>query len=669
MNKRKLLALLLSAMILISILAACGGTETKNESPPPLENNATDSTDTTDTTPPATNTSPQQPGGQQPGGQQTEETDNAPPSTDNSGAPANINSKVPRDTFIVGTPAMNGDFIPGFGNSAYDKSIKVLTNGFYETYWETPDGQLALNPTVVKDEQISFDADGNKTYTFTIWDDLKWNNGETIYAKDYVATYLFFDSPEYAAVGAVFELEGIIGTFEYLEGDAEYYAGVKLIDDFTFSLTVSADELPYFWESAFVTTAPYGPICLKTYSPGNDIISDENGSRFVNDIAADCERIAAGERYAPTVTCGPYKFISFDGSTVTMQRNQFYKSDQTGNKPVFEWVIQKEVPTETDVDMVLSGDIDFRAGNVEGNKIEAAIASENGSYTTYLRAGYGLLAFACNFGPTADVNVRWAIASIIDRNTIINNVLGGYGGTVDASYGMAQWTYQLKRREIAAQLTPIAFNLDKANDLLDLSDYKYEADGTTPFDRTKAGPDGSYMRYNSNGEMLVIHHLSASPTVGGAIESETIKNAPLVGMKYEVTHGEFNDLLNNYYYGADMGDDQYFHSFNLAVDFTSVDDKYWSSHSDVANTWMNPTPIIDDEIDRLTEEMRRLDGSETEKYADLWLQYQVRWQQILPQLPLYSNQYYDIYNTVVVDVPTSPYANYDNVICQITKWP
>ena len=654
MKIRKILALLLSAVLMLGILAACGPQETTNTTGP---------SDTgTSSAPPPPPSSPS-PSGQLPG--TTPTPTDAPPETTT--APLNFNTKVPRDTFMVGTPEMNGDFIFGWGNSSYDLYIKTLTGGYYNLYYGTPEGQIALNPTVVKDVSTSLDADGNKTYTFVIHDDLKWNNGNPITAKDYVACILVYESPSFLAAGASSEYGlGLLGNGAYQTGESNVHAGVRLISDYSFSLTIDAEELPYFWETAFVSSPP---IPMAKWLPGLTIINEPGGSRLSGNPGNLILRVSETERFAPTVSCGPYMFISFDGSTVTLQRNPYFKGDPNGNLPEFEWVIQTTVNSEVDVDLVIGGDLDMVGGVIEGPKIEAARASEFAVDHSYLRAGYGFLGFQVDFPPVDDANVRWAIACMIDRNTIIDHVLGGYGGLVDGAFGMAQWTYQARRRELQQRLQPIAFNLDKANDFLDQSIWIYEADGVTPFDRTKVNAEGTYMRHNSNREMLVIHHISGSPSVGGAIESETLKNSPLIGMKYEITMSDFGTLLDHWYDGASMGADRYYHAFNLATNFSVTDDKYVSWHSDFADIWWNANNMRDDEIDRLSIELRRVDPTDTEKFADIWVDFLVRLQSLMPEIPLYSNEYFDIHNSVVIGLTTSPYANYCDVICDIHKWP
>jgi len=577
------------------------------------------------------------------------------------------NTKNPRDTLVVGTPEMNGDFIGGFGNSSYDLYIKTLTGGYADTYYQTAEGKLEMNPSIVKKEEISYDDAGNKTYTFTLHEDIKWSDGTTITAKEYVAAILMAASPAWVSVGASTSMgEGIVGYSAYYSGETNVFEGVKLLGDYQFSMEIDVAELPYFYETAYVAA---GPVCMATYFPAIDVVSDDNGASFTGDILADCQRIAETERFKPDVVCGPYKFVSFENQTVTLERNDFFKGDWNGDKPKFKYIIQKAVNQDTNVDQILSGDIDLYCGVIEGAKIEKAKADPYGTMNEYLRAGYGMLAMACDWGVTADPNVRWAIGLLIDRTAVIDYVLEGYGGTVDGCYGMAQWTFEAKEKELKEQMIPISFNLEEANEYLDKSEWKFEKDGKTPFDSTKAAADGSYMRYNANGELLTVNHLGTSENdVTDIIEIQYTKNAPLAGMKFNVTKGDFNMLLDNYYYGYDLGADRYFNTFNLASNFTAVDDKYMSWHSDWLGSWYNSNQLSDPEIDRLTMEMRRLDPSQDKEYANLWLQFQVRWQQLLPNLPLYSNQYFDIFNSVLKSCPTSPYANYCDVICQMEKY-
>ena len=575
------------------------------------------------------------------------------------------------DTLIVGTPSMNGDFIEDFGNSSYDLSIKVLTDGYYYTVHQTDAGELAISDkNVVESYETTENEDGSKTYTFTIFDDLKWNNGDPITASDYVASILWRSSPEWAELGGSYtNQEKLVGYASYFAGETDTFAGVKLVDDYTFSLTIDAQYLPYFYELSAVNAKP---IYLAGWAPDATVESDDNGSKLVfasGDLKTAAEEIANNERFAPTVTSGPYKFVSFENQIVTMEMNENFKCDYNGDTPKMKYVVQEYVNTDTDVDQVIAGQVDLVTGIIEGSKIDAAKASDTTELNSYLRSGYGMITFACDFAPTDDANVRWALACLIDRSAVLDYVLGGYGGTVDSVYGMAQWTYQEKQAELAEKLKPLTFNVQTANEYLDQTEWKYESDGVTPFDASKATSDGSYMRYNSDGEMLTVEHCgSDNNDVTDIIEIQYAENAPLAGVKFNVTKADFNTLLNEYYYGyQEDPSERRFNSFNMATNFTAVDDKYESFNSARAGSWLNANQIRDDEIDRITEAMRACDPEDKETYADLWVEFEVRIQELMPAIPLYSNEYFDIYRSCISGVETTPYANYEDIICKITK--
>jgi peptide/nickel transport system substrate-binding protein len=40
--------------------------------------------------------------------------------------------------------------------------------------------------------------------------------------------------------------------------------------------------------------------------------------------------------------------------------------------------------------------------------------------------------------------------------------------------------------------------------------------------------------------------------------------------------------------------------------------------------------------------LRQLRPDQTTEFADLWLQYQIKWNELLPNIPLYSNEYFDV---------------------------
>ncbi len=590
--------------------------------------------------------------------------------SEESAPPPNATSSVPLDTLMVGVQEMSGDFISGFGNNAYDLSVKVLVGGYMSTHEIDAAGEIILNTTVVENLDTATDDLGNKTFTFTLHDDIYWNNGDPITARDYVASLMWFSSPQWTEAGASTSgYDAVIGYTEYFEGTTDVFSGVQLISDSQFSLTVSAENFPYYWEALHATV---GPIHFDTYLPHCEIISDQSGTKLSfsqDDLITNCLRISETERYAPTVTCGPYSFVSFENQTVTLELNEHFKGDMYGNKPTLQYIVQKAIPLETDVEWVISGEIDIVEGVVEKEKIEAAKASDATYAQSYARSGFGYLAMLCDTGVTADVNVRWAMASLVDRAAVVDYVLGGYGSTVDAEYGIGQWMYHERGADLSSELMPISFSIAAANGHLDKTQWVYEADGTTPFDPAKADADGSYMRHNAQGEMLSINHLGQSDNVlTDIIEIQYAANAPLAGIKFNLDKSDWNAVLDNYYNAYKLPtDDRVYDTFNLATNFTAVFDRYYTWHSDFVGTSLNKAQLSDPELDELIVAMRSTAPSDTEAFLDAWFDYQVRWNELMPQVPLYSNEFYDIAHVYVDNLNTSAYAGYENLICQISK--
>src|SRR5690606_14241767 len=129
------------------------------------------------------------------------------------------------------------------------------------------------------------------------------------------------------------------------------------------------------------------------------------------------------------------------------------------------------------------------------------------------------------FGPTKYAEVRRALGYLIDRNVIVDQFLGGYGSIVNGPFLGSEWFYQSNKDELDSKIINYTISINKANEELDKSPYKFEADGKTPFDPQKATRNNEYYRYDSNGNILEINHLSASMVVSDLIDDEMSENA------------------------------------------------------------------------------------------------------------------------------------------------
>jgi len=157
--------------------------------------------------------------------------------------------------------------------------------------------------------------------------------------------------------------------------------------------------------------------------------------------------------------------------------------------------------------------------------------------------------------------------------------------------------------------------------------------------------------------------------VGAVLEIEWLKNTPYAGVSYTFDTPDFNLVLDQYYNDPPMPEsERIYHTFSMGTGFSTAYDPYYSWHTKYLGTWMNSQGVSDPELDKLIEEMRDLDPSKKKEYADAWLKYQIRWNQLLPSLPLYANEYFDLYNNAVKSVPTTPFLGWADLICEIEKW-
>lgn len=574
--------------------------------------------------------------------------------------------KVPDVTLVVGSSFLEGDFLPGFGNNPYDAWVKTILHELYSLYVITDVGEIVLNETVVKDQDIFSDGGGNKTYTFEIHPDLQWNNGEPILVQDYVFALLWSASQEWAAAGASSTVgDGLLGYSEYHEGTADSFAGVQLLDDYKFSLTIPAENT-FFFETTYLVIYP---LPMATWSTAAKIDSGPGGALLISEnpswtLAFDTRRVAQTQRFLPTVTSGPFSFETFANYDVTLKANPYFKGDYKGRKPQMDYVVLRR---NNYVEACINGEIDALTSLTVGDNIELANLDPAVDTAYYSRNGFGGMIFHCDYGPVQHKEVRLALAYLLDRQEVILEHYEGYASTVNGLYGLGQWMYIENKAAIDA-LPGFELDVTKANELLDQTPYRFEADGKTPFDSAQATGDGGYYRHTAQGERLVINHLEAESGDGNIfdpIPSQLRANAPLAGIDWYVHTLPFNYLLDHYYEGPLLPEgERLYHSFYLSTNFTAVFEPYPSYHTE---GHQNLVRISDPELDEIMERMRQLDPQQKEGFSEEWVKFQTRWNQILPIVPISSIQYYDVFRKEVKGFYSTPFTSWADNVCGITK--
>lgn len=577
---------------------------------------------------------------------------------------------------IVGSSTEpSGDFAtPYWQNNATDNLINGLLSG-YGTYEVSTRGEFVLNPTAVANQEVEENEDGSKTYTFTINEGLTYNDGTPITAHDYVAQALLWSSKQ------VRDFDGrptaglrLVGYDDFTNGRTKEFAGVRLLDDMTVSFTIADEYVPFFYE---VTDVAFGPTPLEFWvGEGVGVADDGEGAYFTGDFAdivkpgaeddEEAEEFAkffeykehmlAQRNVTPRVTSGPYEAVSFDTATKTtiITINDKFIGNHEGQLPSIQDLVFKRTEPATQFDELRTGTVDLLSAMGGGAEINAGLDlidedPDHFDFISYPRAGYGKLLFIGDFGPTQFVEVRQGIAHLIDRNDFANAFTGGFGSVVHGPYGEGQWFYKDSRAELDAQLNSYDYSLETAIELFEQAGFTKNEDGSDYA--------GTGLRYREmeDGTMLplLINWFSTENNPVSELLVTKLQHNPDVtaaGMVIEQTQGDFTVLLNWMYRDTSEGEEYgvpTYHMMNLASNFPlgyAVTNEH-TTDPQLVEEGYNVTRILDDDLYEFSRTYSLVDPTDTEGFRTKWVDYIVRWNELLPELPLYSNEYHSFFNS------------------------
>ena len=473
------------------------------------------------------------------------------------------------NSIILGSSTeLSGQFrVPAFGKSnpgASDNDIGYLTTGL-ETVSTTKEGGYVWNDTVVDSHEETLNEDGTLTYTIKIKDDLKFSDGSAVTAKDYIASTLASLTPVYTeAASRESNGQTIVGwkdayqlyTGPGSEAGVKELAGIHLLDEYTFSVTIPADYANYFYKITYGGfSAAYAAAFL---GEGVEIKDDGNGCYLSDEFYAkdaDGKYIQAAkikklctdiseENYASYPWSGEYVVKSFDNtdSTATLVKNEYFKGNYEGATPKIGTIIYKRVVSATQIEDFKAGGLDVIAAITGGADTDNALKladESNGKYvyTHYSRAGYGKLGFRADYGPAQFASVRQAIALCMDRAQFAKDFTGGYGGVVDGPYYTGSWMYKAAVEQ-GMLLDSYATSADSAIEVLEEDGWVWNADGT-PY-------AGEGVRYKAIPAEIINENDKNYKSVDGAYKTEFVNGVylmPLVINWYGTADNEFTDLL------------------------------------------------------------------------------------------------------------------------------
>ena len=503
------------------------------------------------------------------------------------------------NSIIMGnTTDLSGKFryatFGGTNPGAADLDVQNLSTGL-ETVATTKEGGFEWNPTVVKSHEETMNEDGTRTYTVTIYDDLKLSDGTPVTVKNYVVFPMVFSSPVgVAAAGKDHQsgmtLEGFktFNTYDGTEGSGtKELAGLRMIDDYTYSITVSADYANYFYAISYAGLSAYD---VSLWIGDADVKDDGNGVYFTDDFYAKegdkyvmADHIVTASQNTDTTYpySGPYVVKSYDSAdkSAVLELNPNFKGNYEGVKPTIAKVVYKKIVSSTQLEDLKAGTLDVIAGITGGDETNEALALADGSdgkyvYTHYSRAGYGKLGFRADYGPAQFTEVRQAIAYCMDRAKFAKDFTGGYGGVVDGPYYSGSWMYKAAVDQ-GMILNAYATSVDSAIEVLTEGGWVYDAEGNdyvegvrykkipgdiaTENDINYKSKDGAYVTTKVGDDYYMPLVLNWYGTSDNPFTDQLMTgfasndNVIAAGFNVQYTIGDFSPMLDELYQAAVYG--------------------------------------------------------------------------------------------------------------------
>lgn len=589
--------------------------------------------------------------------------------------------------------------------NATDKAVMTLTDDM-TTVDSDQHGDYGINKTVVKSYERIEEENGNVTYKFVINDGLKFNNGEAVTAENFVAWTMFVTSPAGKEMGVVSATYNMLpGGLAYRNGETNVLSAVRLYDEKTFSITIAktgedgeTSYLPYYYD---ITYAAMQAVNLTYwFGEGWSVKDDGEGVYFVNADGKEFTAETVGEtveaaRFATgnRVTAGPYNLVSFDQSSreIVLEVNENYNGNFEGQKPGIQKLVIVKTSEDTVMDMITTGQIQIYSQIADGSEVNAVMdlieaGTINSSTSQYDRAGYGYFGFACDLGPTQFTEFRQAIAYLLDRVEFAQTFCKGWGSVVHGPYCTA-FTMTAKT-DIEKKINHYDYNPEKAVELLKQAGFVYNADGSDYVDGSgevryakvteeQAKYYESFNKVLADGTILMPATVNWASSEGNAVSallstmlanSDATKAAGVSIVKTEMTFPSLLSYMYRQETNGAVGDFTVptYNMFNLATDYNGgvYDESYnWTTDPEYIEQGMNVQHLYDKELDKLSMDMvYGVEPGDEATYLSLWEKYIIRWNELLPMVPLYSNIYVTVYPNTIDNYAEDSFWGFERAI-------
>jgi ABC-type transport system substrate-binding protein len=551
---------------------------------------------------------------------------------DNTSTDTATDTTQPENTrpFIAASADFNGDFYAGWTNSTYDKNIRQLVWGF-GLMTDNPAGEIIDSP-LVEEKTVSDDL---TKWTFKIKDGVKFHNGEELTVSDIKFTYEFYmDKEALAATGGSSSMGDYVESME--------------IDEATNTITFTLKKVIFTTDMS---------VFYETWIMAEDTITDGAAAAGQNVHEYVKSNISMPIGY------GPYVFTEFKESEyVRLTRNP----DYIGEMPAITEIIVKVTPSETELDQLLQGEVDLLGRTVEEEKITAAKEDDNLTTNNYFRHGGGTMVLHTDYEAFALTEVRQAFAYVFNRPKVIELFLGEYGIASQGPYSKNQWMmYDEDEMDLLGTAAVGRFEASLIDyDILDANG-KFDEEANIAMaqkllDAAVAKTDGEYANLTKDGdtfmwkgeplEIKITYTAFWSDTYNLVWNDDYISKlgfkVSLHGLDWPVMYGHWTgNIAEERQYHAFVGGMGYQIKSNPRASYETARILEWGQPSDNGSRFSGGSTYTAEEWDKLLmdiENSHPITGAD--EYKELWREFVRTMNKEVPIIPVYSNNYHDLYS-------------------------
>ncbi|MFT8872076.1 MAG: ABC transporter substrate-binding protein [Sporolactobacillus sp.] len=442
----------------------------------------------------------------------------------------------------------------------------------------------------------------NQTYTINLNPKAKWTDGKPVTADDVVFTFNLIANPK-----TTVSVGSNISTLEGVDANGKLTNGLTSIPDLK---AVNAHTV------TFKLKAPSDPNYIKEMI-GTKIITLPQ--HILKDIAPQ-DLATAPYMVSPTVSDGPYKFVTYNKNTYIQYKAN---DDYYLGKPVTPNFYIKIMQATNLADELQAGTIQANAsggiGDIPYQDIDTVKKIPNTVTNVYKQIGFQTMQFNTKTIPNA--KVRQALAYAINRQQIVTKLLKGQGEIIDGPYtSMSPY--------LDKSLKTIKYDPKKAKKML--QDAGFDFSKTLNF----VVPIGNQVRMQSAD--IIAQNLEA---VGVKVK-ETTYDFPTIMQKGKA--GDFDLLLIGF-------------TFNIDPDVSSL-----YAPNGTYNFMKYTNPESDELLQKGKAQVSKADRVAT--YDKL----QKIWQADMPVLTLYSN--YEIVTKSKGLTYGGPTPYWPGTVADFQKW-